>query len=745
MTRTLLTTIAPEPAAPCREAPQPNRGPNDVHVTIDGAQVTVERGTTILEAARQAGVRIPVLCHHPNERPVGVCRVCSVDAGEKTLSAACVKPVEDGMVIRTGSTKVKQARQTLLELLLSDHPSPCARQQQTGDCELEALAAAEGLRESRFARGASSRGRDDSSAAISVDHDACILCDRCIRGCNEVKHNLVLGRRGKGYQAGIAFDLNDAMGESSCISCGECMVSCPTGALTNKSVIASALPQGEPLDVRFLKQLPYFEEVSGTFLELNRNSVVLRRFRAGEIICREGEYGSTAFFILEGRAEASLGSSAGNAQKKEQKRGFFRKITGMLSPPTPRPADRRILVPIDACVDLPMHTRAAELGPGNLFGEMTCMSQYPRSATVRAVTDCVMLEMLRNVLEMMLQRNDGMRALLDSNYRSQALEAHLRNTPLFASASEELLEELKERAELTRVLKGQVICRQGTPAESFYLIRTGFVKVSEEHPDSELVLAYLGRGESFGEVALFGGETRTATITALDTVDLVRLRAQDVAEVLRQFPDDRRTLEDAAASLRQQNRKQLERRQPVRIDVPLKDFLTQGLMQANSLLLLDLEKCTRCDACVRACADAHDGVTRLVREGLRFDKYLVATSCRQCRDPLCMVGCPVGSIRRRNSLEVVIEDWCIGCGLCAENCPYGNISMHPYTAMEEDPDAPSGRRAVARRKAASCDLCSGLAEPSCVYACPHDAAHRVDAVSFFGNLAPRTLPDSTVL
>ena len=101
-------------------------------------------------------------------------------------------------------------------------------------------------------------------------------------------------------------------------------------------------------------------------------------------------------------------------------------------------------------------------------------------------------------------------------------------------------------------------------------------------------------------------------------------------------------------------------------------------MEAQSLLVLDLEKCTRCDECVRACADAHDGVTRLIREGLRFDKYLVATSCRQCRDPLCMVGCPVGSIRRRDSLEIIIEDWCIGCGLCAKNCPYGNINLHPF-------------------------------------------------------------------
>src|SRR5262249_12795697 len=149
------------------------------------------------------------------------------------------------------------------------------------------------------------------------------------------------------------------------------------------------------------------------------------------------------------------------------------------------------------------------------------------------------------------------------------------------------------------------------------------------------------------------------------------------------------------------------------------------LMEAQSLLVLDLDKCTRCDSCVRACADAHDGVTRLIREGLRFDNYLVATSCRQCRDPLCMVGCPVGAIRRRQSLEVIIEDWCIGCGLCARNCPYGNISLHPFKVMTEAEG--TGKRAeVVKNKATSCDLCHDHAEPSCVYACPHDAAHRVD-------------------
>jgi Fe-S-cluster-containing hydrogenase component 2 len=137
---------------------------------------------------------------------------------------------------------------------------------------------------------------------------------------------------------------------------------------------------------------------------------------------------------------------------------------------------------------------------------------------------------------------------------------------------------------------------------------------------------------------------------------------------------------------------------------------------------------------VRACADAHDGITRLVRDGLRFDKYLVATSCRQCRDPLCMVGCPVGSIRRRNSLEVIIEDWCIGCGLCAKNCPYGNINLHPFAVQVGDPAAPGHKKATVQKKATSCDLCTEHAEPSCVYACPHDAAHRVEPQKFFAGV-----------
>ena len=710
-----------------------------IDLTIDGRKVSVPAGTTVFDAARMNGIPIPTLCHQQNENPVGVCRVCVVDVGARVFAASCVRPAEPGMTVTTNSDRVRAARRTLVELLMSDHPAPCVRQQHSGDCELETLARNEGIGAPRFPPRAASRGTDDSSLAIAVAHDACILCDRCIRGCDDIRGNFVLGRMGKGAEARIAFDDNRPMGESSCVSCGECMVSCPTGALTNRFVVSTTLPASPgaellapPLTVEELQSLPVFENVSGTFLALNQRAVVKRRFRRGEVICREGEFGSTAFYIMEGQVRVSIASPIAHVKTQGGSRGFFSRLTSCL---TPRRDDRREedverrSIPIDAPVDLAYDNPVATLVPGDLFGEMTCMNFYPRSATVRAETDCVVLEMLRNVLDI-LQRNKTFRAQMDDVYRHRALDSHLRNVPLFKSLTPDFLDHLRERVELLRFSPGQVICRQGDPADSFYLVRLGFVKVSENYPGGELVLAYVSRGDYFGEIGLLGGGARTATCTALDHVELVRIRGEDFAQMADRFPEVRRGLEQVAEERQRANR---ERMSMVR-SVPLEHFLAQGLMEAQSLLVLDLEKCTRCDNCVRACADAHDGVTRLVREGLRFDKFLVATSCRQCRDPLCMVGCPVGSIRRRNSLEVIIEDWCIGCGLCAKNCPYGNINLHPFTVQAEDIGAPGRTIAAVRQKATSCDLCTDHAEPSCVYACPHDAAHRVDPRAYFAPL-----------
>jgi CRP-like cAMP-binding protein/Fe-S-cluster-containing dehydrogenase component len=708
---------------------------NLVELTIDGNAVWAPAGTSVYDAARLNGIAIPTLCHLQSQTPVGVCRLCVVDTGARVLTAACVRPVEPGMKVSTNSDKVLAVRKTLLELLMADHPSPCARQQHSGDCELETLAKQAGVVTPRFAHRATSRGADDSSLAIAVDHDACILCDRCIRGCDEIKTNFVLGRMGKGYSAGIAFDLNSPMGDSTCISCGECMVSCPTGALTNKSVTGTSIATGtdtQSLTPEELHRLPVFAGVSGTFLELNRGAIVKRRFRKGEVICREGDYGSTAFYITEGQAQVAISTQIAHVKTQGGARGFFRRLSSVL---VGREEDKREeeardrTIPIDASVDLAYGNPVAELGPGDLFGEMTCMNFYPRSATVVAKTDVVAFEMLRNVLDIMM-KNKTFRAQLDENYRRRALETHLRGVPMFAELSPDFIQHLKSNVELVRYAPGQIIAQQGDAADSFYLVRIGFVKISEEYPGGELVLAYLSRGDYFGEIGLLGGGVRTATCTALDHVELVKISGDDFREMVERFPGVRSGLQAVVAERQAANAQRLQLVQ----SVPLEQFLSQGLMEAQSLLILDLQKCTRCDACVNACADAHDGVTRLVRDGLRFENFLVATSCRQCRDPLCMVGCPVGAIRRRNSLEVIIEDWCIGCGLCARNCPYGNINLHPFDVMVEDLERPGRKKAVVQQKATSCDLCTHLKEPSCVYACPHDAAHRVDPRRFFDAL-----------
>jgi formate dehydrogenase major subunit len=207
-----------------------------VTCTIDGVEVTVPAGTTIYTAAKDVGIDIPVLCHDERYDPVGVCRMCAVDVGSRVLAAACVRPCEDGMEVKTTTDTVERQRKVLTELLMADQPDVDPKETTTGDNLLLDLAR-------RFETGhaerlpqARGRGLDDSNPVISVNHDACILCDRCVRACDDVQGNDVIGRSGKGYSSRIAFDLNDPMGESTCVTCGECVAACPTGALVNKPI-----------------------------------------------------------------------------------------------------------------------------------------------------------------------------------------------------------------------------------------------------------------------------------------------------------------------------------------------------------------------------------------------------------------------------------------------------------------------------------------------------------------------------
>ncbi|MCO5164985.1 MAG: cyclic nucleotide-binding domain-containing protein [Planctomycetes bacterium] len=469
----------------------------------------------------------------------------------------------------------------------------------------------------------------------------------------------------------------------------------------------------------------------------------LRTYRPGEVICREGEYGSTAFFITKGTVLIGIDAQR---PEREGRRGLLSRVIARITGggaddddgddanpsgegPRRGPKDSR-LIPLDAPVHLHYDKPVGELKEGDLFGEMSCMSFYPRAATCVAGPEGVeCLELLRSVLDFIRSNaKAGYKDRIEKNYRERTLALALQNVPIFADLPPEGADLLRPKVELASFAPDQAIFEEGAPADAFYLIRLGFVKLSRKRPGGEVVLQYLGPGQHFGEVGLVTGGERRSTATALDNVELIKITREHWAELAERFPSMSRAAERSAEAAATAAGPRSARQ-----ELPLQILLEKGVMNAQNLLVIDLEKCTRCDECVKACADSHGGVTRLIRDGLRIDKFLVATACRACTDPVCMIGCPVGSIRRRNSLEITIEDWCIGCGKCAQQCPYGNISMHPFQRSVKVVEVKDGKEVKRRElavvnqgkgRAVSCDLCGSDKEPRCVYACPHGAARR---------------------
>ena len=207
---------------------------NTVSFSLNGKDVTVPEGTTIWDAAHGTGLIIPHLCHKPEPgyRPDGNCRACMVEVeGERTLVASCIRPVADGMVVKSDSVRAENARKGVIELLLADQPK--REQSHDKSSHFWNMADQQAVTESRYPQIESNRIPllDDSHVAMNVNLDACIQCNLCVRACREVQVNDVIGMAGRGHDAEIVFDMNDPMGSSSCVACGECVQACPTGAL----------------------------------------------------------------------------------------------------------------------------------------------------------------------------------------------------------------------------------------------------------------------------------------------------------------------------------------------------------------------------------------------------------------------------------------------------------------------------------------------------------------------------------
>ena len=207
-------------------------------LVLDGRAVSFRPGQTVLEVARENGVRIPTLCHHRKTGPLGRCRVCVVEVeGQRGLPTSCNLDARDGMVVRTSTERVLRARRMLVNLLLSSGEHNCLSCEKSGRCELQEVAYELGIEAPAFLTPGPPHEVDDSSEMIVLDNRKCILCGRCVVACDEVVGNEVLGTGNKGFGAKIVCDLDLPMSRSTCVQCGECVQACPVGAIVDKKAV----------------------------------------------------------------------------------------------------------------------------------------------------------------------------------------------------------------------------------------------------------------------------------------------------------------------------------------------------------------------------------------------------------------------------------------------------------------------------------------------------------------------------
>jgi len=288
---------------------------------------------------------------------------------------------------------------------------------------------------------------------------------------------------------------------------------------------------------------------------------------------------------------------------------------------------------------------------------------------------------------------------------------------------------LSEAGAASALQNEPIIAEQGHYPNGLMLIRSGFARLSEKFNHGERTVSYLARGQTFGLEELahnWRNPDRTIpwqrSLRAIGYVDTLLVPTSVIEQFVLPYI--------AQAEIDQLiARAQTNDGKPSRIDTDLLESLVEKrFINGTATMMIDLNRCTRCDDCVRACADAHDNNPRFLRHGPKIGRYMVANACMHCVDPVCMIGCPTGAICRSSFKgQVIINDaTCIGCAICANNCPYDNIRMAQVRdnlgnfLIDRVSMAPIMR-------ASKCDLCvEQLGGPACERACPHDALARID-------------------
>jgi len=499
------------------------------------------------------------------------------------------------------------------------------------------------------------------------------------------------------------------------------------GALAGYPLIKQALNQGyeaveyilgnpvEPADEVLLREkfagVPGIHSVSDGIALIKRNQPLLASLttlqlrelmldstvwasQPGEVIFKQNDYSNSFFLILEGNVSIQV-------EGKDGATGVF--------------------------------TMCA----GDFFGEMGLLSGRRRSATVSVGEVCVLVEIPRRSMLRLLQSANGVRRRLDE----VSLKRIIRNT-MDASLSESELEHLVQEARFKQYAVGDVIFYEGDKADGLYMIRSGSVTVSRLIAGKEVVLAYVSAGNYVGEMALVSSMPRSATVRAAAPTEAILLEAERFNAVLQRNSSIRGNIDSRYL----EHLRSDESATSSKSSGLIKFLMDQGVGEATDVLLIDYSRCIRCNNCETACADVHDGTSRLNREaGPTYEQIHVPASCRHCEHPHCMKDCPPDAIHRSVNGEVFIGDSCIGCGNCQNYCPYGVIQMafrkefrqrgiwqvvfgiDNHLSVQDEASEPATKKAV------KCDMCRDIiAGSACVRACPTGAAFRVSPEDFLG-------------
>ena len=396
--------------------------------------------------------------------------------------------------------------------------------------------------------------------------------------------------------------------------------------------------------------------------------------------------------------------------------------------------------------------RQIPIPKGSIVGEVGLISGRRRGSTVKATAQSLLLEIPRMAaLKLMSQVPAAGRAVARITTERQLLQM------FGAGLTPDDLVEVLETASIVRAKAGEAIVREGDPGRDIYVVQVGSMTVEKEIGGRPVFLSYLPAGSYFGEMALIESGPRTATVRAAIRSELIKLDGDAFMRLLERKPALAAKFKSEMAN-RQEVNSFIEARKNsfsavVDMYSSVATFLVEnGVGEATDVLLIDEKLCVGCDNCEKACADSHDGLSRLDREAGRTYAHLhVPTSCRHCEHPHCMADCPPNAIKRGPDGEVFIDDSCIGCGNCVRNCPYGVIRLDQvppkkpsllewmFLGRGPGPGEPSKKWAKKHRpagvevpkKAIKCDMCSGIeGGPACVRACPTGAAIRVAPEEF---------------